>query len=57
MGLLERLKRPFGGDDTVYNYECSNCGTAFESTDANMARVRCPECESGKVTSVVREEA
>ena len=47
MAMLDKLKNAFGGTERQYDYECTNCGTNFQSPHVEMNKVRCPECHSG----------
>ena len=43
-------------DVPTYQYRCSECGKSFERTETitehEAAKVRCPKCNSKKVTQV-----
>ena len=49
---------PFDGelDVPTYQYRCRECGKSFERTETisepDAAKVRCPKCNSKKVTQV-----
>jgi len=51
-GNVQRWSR----DVPTYQYRCSECGKSFERTETitehEAAKVRCPKCNSKKVTQV-----
>ena len=47
MAMLDKLKNVIGGRDPQYQYECTNCGTTFESPHVKINKVQCPECHTG----------
>lgn len=50
MSLVDKVKSLVGdGDEGTYEYECENCGAAFESESSNPNDVDCPECGSGRI--------
>jgi putative FmdB family regulatory protein len=49
MTLMERLKALFGSEPRTYDYWCPNCDTSFESPEADMSSVDCPECGETRV--------
>lgn len=51
MPVLETLKEYLGGQEQSYDYECTNCGSEFESPYADMSKVSCPECGGSRVRS------
>lgn len=51
MGLLTGITDLFGSADQTFRYECTNCGTTFESPHADMSKVSCPECSATRVRS------
>lgn len=52
MSLVDKIKDMFSDteESEMYTYECTGCGTQFESAKRNVGEVRCPECGASKVT-------
>lgn len=50
MSLVDKVRSLVGEDEEgTYEYECENCGHAFESGAANPNDLDCPECGSGRI--------
>lgn len=52
MGILDTVRSMLGGEDRTFEYRCDRCETRFESSEADMSAVSCPECGSTKIRSV-----
>jgi DNA-directed RNA polymerase subunit RPC12/RpoP len=53
MELVERVKRAVADDtDEQYTYRCGRCESEFESTEAHMGKVECPDCGSHDLRTV-----
>lgn len=50
MTVIDKLKNLLtGSDDQTYSYRCRDCETEFESPEAQMKDVTCPECDSTNI--------
>lgn len=51
VSLVDKIKDVFTDteESEMYTYECTGCGTQFESAKRNVGEVRCPECGASKV--------
>lgn len=52
MGIIDRAKALIGGDD-AFRYQCTSCGAVFDSEEAHMGKVTCPECGDRSVRDYV----
>lgn len=53
MGLMDKIDTMLGGEERTFDYQCTNCEAEFESPNADMSKVNCPECGSTRTTGVV----
>jgi putative FmdB family regulatory protein len=51
MTIKDTLTRIVRGKEPVYKYVCTDCETSFESPNAILADVNCPECRSTRIRS------
>ena len=49
MPITDSLKNLLGSGERTFEYTCRDCETEFTSTEANMAKVTCPECRSTRI--------
>lgn len=52
MGTLDKVRDLFDHDDRVFTYRCLSCDHEFESTEAHMGKVDCPECGKSQLRAV-----
>lgn len=45
MSIIDRAKSLVGGgEDDTFRYQCTSCKEIFESEEAHMGKVSCPQC-------------
>jgi putative FmdB family regulatory protein len=54
---MDRLKALFGSEPRTYDYRCPNCESSFESENADMSSVQCPECGETRVRASTMAES
>ncbi|MFC5972685.1 hypothetical protein ACFPYI_15215 [Halomarina salina] len=54
MSIIRQVKQAIGMEgETEHTYSCRDCQRTFESTEASMANVACPECGGHNVRQIV----
>lgn len=54
MALVDKLKQALSigdQDQQVYQNQCRECGTDFETATQDMSKVECPNCGAKKVVT------